>query len=274
MNCEDYKSLMPQYWDNSLDEADRLILSAHLERCSACRTESERLKEVWSALGMTPPEIPGEQMRTRFYDRLEAYRLGAASAAEPSQPSRDRAGAFDAPKRPFWSNWHIPAPALAFAMLAAGFFGGYAIDHRRDTNQLAQLHGEVNSMRQMVALSLLQQQNATDRLQGVSWANRVQHSDTEVLSALLATINHDPNVNVRIAAIEAMKTFADSPIARRGLAQSLAKQDSPIVAIALIDQIVDLKDSSARTALEALIQSTGAAPEVRERAQWALGQLK
>ena len=51
-------------------------------------------------------------------------------------------------------------------------------------------------MSQMVALSLMQQQSAGERLRGVSYAYRVQSSDTEVLSALLATVNHGSRASV------------------------------------------------------------------------------
>src|SRR5215831_14310763 len=98
-------------------------------------------------------------------------------------------------------------------MLAIGFGAGYHVDDRRDNSQLSQLRSEVGNMRQLVTLSLLQQQNATDRLRGVTWAYHVEESDTQVLSALLHTINHDSNVNVRLAAVDAMRTFADSTVA-------------------------------------------------------------
>ena len=64
-------------------------------------------------------------------------------------------------------------------------------------------------MRQLVTLSLLQQQSAGDRLQGVNWSYRVEQPDTAVLAALLTTVNHDPNVNVRLAAV--LKTSAIPP---------------------------------------------------------------
>lgn len=129
-------------------------------------------------------------------------------------------------------------------------------------------------MRQLVTLSLLQQQNAADRLQGVNYAYRVERGDTEVLSALLAALNHDENVNVRLAAVEAMRRFGDSPVARRALAQSISKQQSPLVQIALLDQLVALKDREARPAIQQLTSSTSASPEVREHAQWALQQIQ
>src|SRR5260370_32118610 len=93
-----------------------------------------------------------------------------------------------------------------------------------DRGQVAQLRNEVNSMKQLVTLSLLQQQNASDRLRGVTWSYRVEQSDSEVLGALLTTINHDPTVNVRLAAVDAIKTFADSPLARKCLVASPSQQ--------------------------------------------------
>lgn len=265
MSCEDLRGLLPEYWDGALDEADRLILEAHLERCAACREEAERLRSVWTGLSrLADATPPSEKMRTRFYDRLEAYRMGAAdkpflvTAAGPKTMRR---------------TW-IPVVVGIAAALVVGFFGGYLVDAKKDGSQLSQLRGEVNSMRQMVALSLLQQQSASDRLQGVSWAYRVEQSDTEVLSALLYTVNHDPNVNVRLAAVDALKKFADSPVARRGLVQAVGKQDSPMVQIALIDQLVDMKDSAAKPALQSLAQNNAANSEARERARWALERLQ
>jgi anti-sigma factor RsiW len=265
MSCEDIKAMLPEYWDGKLDEADRLILEAHVERCTDCRAEAEQLREVWTRLGELAGEIaPSAQVRTRFYDRLEAYRMGVAE-----QQQAPKANVVTMPARRHW----IPAVAAA-AALVAGFFGGYFVDARRDNGQISQLRGEVSNMRQLVALSLLQQQNASDRLQGVNWAYRVERSDTEVLSALLYAVNHDPNVNVRLAAVDAMKTFAESPTARRGLVQAIAKQESQMVQIALIDELVELKEAQARPALQGLVKNASVNGEVRDRAEWALGRLQ
>ncbi len=70
-------------------------------------------------------------------------------------------------------------------------------------------------MRQLVALSLMQQQNASDRLRGVNYTYRVEPDDPQVLSALLTTVNHDPSVNVRLAAVDALRKFTDGPVGRR-----------------------------------------------------------
>ena len=161
---------------------------------------------------------------------------------------------------------------FALAILVAGIFIGNIT--ARGSGQITQLQAEVNSMKQLVTLSLLQQQNASDRLQGVNWSYRVEQSDSEVLAALLTTVNHDPNVNVRLAAVDALHNFADSPVGRRGLIQSLNKQASPMVEIAILDQLVEMKEKDARPAIAKLMSAGDVNPEVKQHAVWALGKLQ
>ncbi len=150
-------------------------------------------------------------MRDRFYESLAAYRHGMESA--PKHGFKEKLAALW-PRQPAWQM------GISFALLVLGVGAGYAIrpekQHEVQQPDVAQLRGEVSNMRQMVALSLMQQQSAGERLRGVSWAYRVESSDTEVLSALLSTVNNDPSINVRIAAVDALHAFGASPVTRDG----------------------------------------------------------
>ena len=64
-------------------------------------------------------------------------------------------------------------------------------------------------MRQMMSLSLLQQQSATARLQGVVSIAQIDDPSGDVIAALLDTLMYDPNANVRLATIDALKRFMD-----------------------------------------------------------------
>ena len=158
------------------------------------------------------------------------------------------------------------------AILVIGIVVGSVIT--RQSGEVAQLRGELYNMRQLVTLSLLQQQSAGDRLQGVNWSYRVEQPDTAVLAALLTTVNHDPNVNVRLAAVDALKNFSESPVARKGLIQALGKQTSPLVQIAILDQIVELRDKSAVAPVKFFLSGANLNPDVKQRAEWALRQLQ
>lgn len=269
MKCEECRARMPELWENTLDHQQRAEAEMHLASCLSCRSEADQFASLWQSLGEIGPEPPPRGMRTRFYEKLEAYKQGLGESE-----SRARA-------RGAWvtfQSWWAAHPALQFGLSAAtlvlGFLAGLSFDQKRDNAQFAQLRSEVSNMKQMVTLSLLQQQGASDRLRGVNWAYQVQQPDTEVLAALLYTVNHDPNINVRLAAVDALQTFSNSQVARKGMVQAVAKQDSPMVQIALIDQIADLRDQSAAPALKLLTSDSKTNPEVRQRAQWALGRLQ
>lgn len=261
MNCDDIRKNFPDYWRGALAGDELQTVEAHLASCPQCRAEAEALKYVWGALGDMPEAEPGPVVRNRFY----------ASLRDMERREMERGEGF--------LHWmRLPAVQIsgALGILVVGLLAGMAIGNNsaRDSGQVAQLRNEVSSMRQLVTLSLLQQQNASDRLRGVNWSYRVEQSDSEVLGALLTTVNHDPNVNVRLAAVDAMRNFADSPVGRHGLVQALNKQSSPLVQIAILDQLVDLRIKSAAPAIDTLKASSGVNPEVKTHADWALRQLQ
>lgn len=256
MNCEDARTQFVDYWRGTLDDADGEF-HAHLASCERCRAEAEDLKDLWGTLGAMPDEDPSVGMRVRFYDSLRAFR----------QREEQR-------RQMFWWLRH-PAfqAAAAVALLVVGVGTGYLL-RGRDTSEVSQLRGEVYNMRQLVALSLMQQQSASDRLRGVNYAYRVEQSDPQVLSALLTTVDHDSSVDVRLAAVDALRNFNASPVGRSGLVQALGKQESPLVQIAILDQIVESREKSAVPAIQSLIAVNGVNPEVKQHAQWALRQLQ
>jgi hypothetical protein len=207
---------------------------------------------------------PSPSVRVRFHEMLDAY----------DHAIRERKS------RSFWF-WWPSRPALQFGIAAAclaigffgGFFGGRSAVAPQNTD-VAELRKEMIGMRQLVTLSLLQQQSAAERLRGVTWAYQTESSDTEVLGALLRTINSDPNVNVRLAAIDAVRNFSGSPAARRGLVQALPKQNSPLVQIALVDTLVDLKQIEAKPEIQTLLTEPDLDPTVRRRLQEAVRKLQ
>ncbi|MBZ5603836.1 MAG: HEAT repeat domain-containing protein [Acidobacteriia bacterium] len=270
MNCEESKMLLADYWAQTLSETKELEFDAHIATCDLCRTDAERLGALWTSLSKIPAEEPSPALRTRFYDTLAAYRHGLEAAPRASWKERILA---------LWPRQPAFQMGLSFALLAIGVGIGYTARPgvkpvEPETQEVAALRGEVTNMRQMVALSLLQQQSASERLRGVSYAVQVPSSDTEVLSALLKTVNQDANVNVRLQAVDALHQFGASPVTRTAVAQSIGKQDTPLVQIALIDLLVDLKDKDSAPELMKVSSDEKIDAAVRQHAKWALGKLQ
>ena len=128
-------------------------------------------------------------------------------------------------------------------------------------------------MRQTVAISLLSQPSASARLQGVSYSAAVQRPNTKTLTALVNTLNTDPNSNVRLAAVEALYLFRNQSGVKDSLLNALAVQDSPLVQVALIDLLVEIREQRASEALKALIKNEKLNPDVKKLAEQGIKQL-
>jgi len=268
VNCEKAKEWMSESWSGELASDRRAQLELHLRSCPACAEESESLRELWNAMGELPVEKPGPEVRSRFYLMLDAYRLGEQQAAR-------RRGSILATL----IAWRPPRPVLQFAvaasLLIAGIMAGrWTFEREHGQRQVAQLSQEVQHMRQLVTLSLLQQQSATDRLRGVNWAVRLDQNDAEVLDALFQTLNQDSNVNVRLSAVDALQRFANTAQVRGELREALPQQTSPLVQIALIDSLAEARDRESRGVLEQLRQRPDVDPSVKTRIERALGRLQ
>ena len=271
MNCDEVREQLPDYWTGSLDESASSRMQAHLSACSMCRAEAETLGAIWKKLGAIPEERPSRALRARFEATLEAYVQGLRQA-ERGPSNREK---LDKWLEGWWPRQPAFQFGFAMAFLAIGLLVGYSLTRNSSSSgEVARLREEVTHTRQLVALSLLQQQSASERLKGVDWSYRIARPDPQVLSALLHTVNYDQNVNVRLAALDALHQSTSNEMVRHGLVESLERQSSPMVQIALIDVLVDIHDQQASAALQGLTQEAGLNPEVRERAQWALEQLK
>jgi hypothetical protein len=167
------------------------------------------------------------------------------------------------------------AAATIVVAFAAGYWAHPASPSRDalQTSTLAELHGEVRQVREMLTLSLMQQQSATERLRGVSGSVQIDQPGNEIVRALLDTLMHDPNVNVRLACIDALRRVSSQEQVRRGTIQALSESAFPLVQIALIDYLVETKDKRAVDALRRLSGDAMTNEQVRGRAAWGLQQL-
>lgn len=305
MQCEQLKERLADYWAGTLSQAERHAVEAHVAACEPCRQEAAELGETWRALGTIADEEPSPALESRFHAMLDAWRDGeraAASHAMGANAISASAGGMDAvtmpvatmnagdnvlPMKPVsrraftierrGSVWR-PAMQLAAAVLilAGGFMAGRNwpnAAHEQARNQVSELRGEVRGMREMVAMTLLQQDSAIGRLQGVSWSHQLERPSDQVLATLLQTLQHDPNVNVRLASIDALRAFAGEDRVRTGFVEALGGKQSPMLQIALIDALTDLRERRSVDALRTIADDQKQNEAVRKRAQRGLQQL-
>ncbi|MCP5110138.1 MAG: HEAT repeat domain-containing protein [bacterium] len=208
-----------------------------------------------------PREDPSPALRDRFYATLEAYRQGMEDS-RPAAPSATKS---------WWQTRPLLQWAAALGLLIIGLSGGLLISGGENgATEMAMLRGEVSSMRQLVTLALLKQESASERLRAVSVSQRLEDPEDNVLSALLAALDSDPSVNVRLAAVDAISRFADRTPVKRRLLTSLSQQQSPLVQIELVDLLAELRDRESLSAIRTLGASEDLDPVVRQKVELVL----
>jgi anti-sigma factor RsiW len=266
MKCEEIEELLPDYIQGKLNSDRAKGVDEHIGHCPACREEVE----IWKKLALLPLERPSESSRTRFQAMIDSYQEGRWEKASLAEERKKFLGFGDLVH---WLRTPSLSAAWACVLLVAGFLGGRYID--RDTTnsqQLAAVQAELHKTSELVAISLLQQQSASERLDGVNWSTRVG-PDPQVLDALQHTLRYDNSVDVRLAALDALSHYGKRPEVSRGLVEALDSEQSPMVQVALIDALVDLHDANAVEPLKRLQQAPNLDPTVRKRADWGVRQL-
>jgi hypothetical protein len=258
MRCEDIAQRHADYLAGTLSETERAAVQRHVAGCPACQRETESLAGLWNALEDIPVAPPDS--------RAMRARLDASIRREQELVRRS------APRRFQW-NPMLMAASVAAVALVIGVFIGRGVTPPPASPDVVALRKELGDLRHMVALSLMQQQSASERLKGVGWSSRLDGPSDEVVTALIDTLRHDQNVNVRLASIDALKRFAERDDVRRAAVDVLQTQRSPLVQMALIDFVVETQDPEAAAALRKLSGDSQSDETVRARAAWGLEHL-
>jgi hypothetical protein len=254
---------MASAWMQELEETSAASLQRHLDRCPACAAEMTAMKAMWDKLGDLPVPEPSLALRIRWEQTLQ-------SLTEAPRP---------APSRPAWwrSLWPAnPAWQMAIAglCLVAGMGAGALVQRNSgEREEVAQLRKEIAGTREMVAVSLLQQQSAAERLRGVDYSTHMPSMEPEVVNALIGAVSRDTSVNVRLAAIDALSKVANEEHVRESIQEALPREDSPMVQAALIDYLADAHDRSAVGAIQSVVDRPDVNPTVRQRATYAVSRL-
>src|SRR5436305_3740532 len=267
MKCEQISELLPDYLQGSLSPDQRRTVETHLEQCADCSEEVA----IWQKLSLLPVEQPGPASRARFEAVLQAYQAGRSNQPAHNSQWRKRFSSWNVFH---WLRSPLGAAAWSAALLAIGVFAGLRLSGPKPPSlDLAAMQSELASMKQLVVLSMLQQQSASARLEGVTWSTRDQQLDPQVLSALLHTLRYDASVDVRLAALDALSRHGRQPQVHKAILDSLQQQQSPLVQVALIDLLLEWRDADASQRLPALQQAPNLNPTVPQRDEWAKSKL-
>jgi hypothetical protein len=267
MNCD--KERITHWLNNQLSVSERKEFEKHLAQCAACQQEVNEAGEMLNLIKKIHVPDPSADMEARFQGMLDTYKQSSNNSSSWKN--------FIDRVQQVWSSQPKLQLAYSIVLVIAGIaVGSLFINKSKKDNsqeQIATLSSKVEDMRQMMTLSLLENPSASERLRAVSYTEDIANVNTQIIDALLRTLNEDPNVNVRLVTLDALIKYSDRPMVREELIRSIATQESPLVQSALADVMIRLQEKRSVSAFKSLLENTGADNPVKPKIEKTIAQL-
>jgi len=252
MKTEKIKQLLKKYYDGETT----------LE-------EEQTLREFFSGDDI-PDELKAHAAQFDFFSKTQKEQLEISDnqlfeKIEESGAS-EKATIF---RFPFGNRLLQVAASVAFLIL--GFAGGvwYA-------QKPASSHNEIASQSTQTIAKVLthfQKASASEQIKLIGEVTRQPDTNEQVLHALIYTLNNDDNVNVKMAAAEALYHFKNRKPARMALINALRRESDPNMQITLIHLLVKMKEKKAVNVMQVLLLRNHLDKIVRNELEQGIGML-
>jgi len=259
MKTERIKELVNKYNAMLADPAELKEIEQLIEKGIIDIEDLNELHAIEERVFSMESAAPSLSLDDKFYDMLQKEKRPVNSFSW----------------RKFFA-WPELAPRLAFASvtLIFGLVAGYYLRPQESKDlEIASVGEELRDLKELMMLSLLEKESVTDRLKAVSLTEEMDQASHKVTSALLQTLNNDNNVNVRLAALDALRGYSGESKVREELIRSIAKQDSPLVQIALAELMAQLQAKSSITELEKILKNENTPTDVKRKIEESLKVL-
>jgi HEAT repeats len=272
ISCHYVQEQMIDLMHNQVNEKERAVIENHISQCDDCQAEWAENQVIWQQLATVKTPSPSPEMGTRFYAMLDTYKKEVEAKEENSWASLWQKLKANFTYTPSY-NWAYSLLLIGLGTMI-GFWMGKP-DNQSITyqKQVESLSTEMQEMKQMMMLSMLENPAATERMRGVSYTEQLNQVDDKVIDALLTTLNYDENVNVRIVTLEALIPLANNPKVREGLVQSLITQESPLVQVALADAMVKLQEKRSVKEFKRILRKNNLNSMVKDKIEKSILKL-
>ncbi|MBV1909598.1 MAG: hypothetical protein KUG78_09775 [Kangiellaceae bacterium] len=191
--------------------------------------EIKFIEEIWSRPELDSNEQPSAQMQARFYQMLSHAQSADASNIKPKekeirQSLLVRLGLFQ--------------PAFQALLLVVVFGAGWLLNgepQQQQNLQASKLEKQVETLNVIVALSMMKQDSAAERLVGVDYAREVGQSNEQLTNSLIGLLNSDRSSAVRLSVVDLLASQSAQDNMKDKIVDSLSRQENVLIQMALVE---------------------------------------
>ncbi|MDG5490248.1 HEAT repeat domain-containing protein [Psychroserpens sp. SPM9] len=243
MDCKHIEHQIVDYIDRQLSAEDMLIIEQHIASCRHCKAVYDDTKALFSAFENVPEASPSDDLRTGFYNLLEEEKqLLNVKVVSLSKPDKTV---------PWKQAFQV---AASIVLLLGGYFLGSYNSEQTAHQEISELQQETMKLREGMMLAMIENQSPSKRIQAVNFTESFAKPDIKILEALIERMQYDGNMNVRLAAAEALSEFPKSTLVKEAFIEALSTQKDPSLQIAIIQFLVKIQEKRAIAPMQQLLE--------------------
>jgi len=264
MNEENIADLIPDYLDGKLNNDQKIIVETHLKKSKSFATEVEEYKLLLTAVKQEKVEAPSSKLKEGFLELLEEEKNNSVKVVAINQPTSKSN-----------NNWlkSIMKIAASIAILAIAFASGRYFQSEKANLTIASIENESLQLKQTAMISLMENQSASKRIQGVQFIQDFKNPDEAIINALTDRMLHDENINVRLTAVEALSNFSNTELVKVAFIRALETEKDPSVQISLIQNMVKTQEKKALEPMKKLLEQEDTQPFVKDEINQVLSEI-
>lgn len=246
MDCKHIQNKLIDYIEEQLSQVEMKEFEAHLASCNNCKEELENTKQFLTILSSESQDIPSEDLKTNFEKILSEEIRKEESKVIALNPT---------------TNWKTYLRVAASILIVVSAF------------VIGQQSNKTENSEQQQVLALLENQSASKRILAVSKAEEFNNNDTQIIDALIQKLFNDKNVNVRLAAAEALSKFSSLERVKQALIKSLETEKVPTMQIELIQILAKIQEKRALEPMKKLLNNEETPAYVKQELEYNIASL-
>lgn len=259
MSCTEIENKMLAFVERSLPVAEMQKIEAHLPSCESCSKALAETRSLLNAMEKVEQKEPSASLHQGFQEMLEKEKQLQKTVRTLREPSFNWKTAFQI--------------AASLLLLIAGYSIGRYSNAQATSEQISSLREESELLKQNVMLALIDNRSASKRIQAVNYTEEISAPDSRTLEALIDRMQYDGNINVRLAAAEALSRFSENKQVKDAFIESLTIEKDPNIQIAIIQFLVKAQDQRARVPMQQLLKQTETPNYVKDQVNAGLSNL-
>ena len=248
--------------DQKLDYEEMKKVENAITQSEALNREYLQLKGIMQAMDIEKECLPSVGMRHNFESFL---------AEEIEKAEHSKAGVHDDSKiKHFDFRALLKYAAAGLVLVVVGVLLGQNITKDQ---QLTAMASELQESRTEM-FAMLDENSTSQRIKAVNIGYNFTAPDSDILNALIQTMNTDESSNVRLAAVNALEKFSNERKVVDALVESLDIQKDPMVTITLINILASIKEEKALEKFEKIAKNENHLNYVKDEAELGIITLK